>query len=112
MVNAISGSLDDALPFWNNLGCRGSSSKIRVLNNASEAQGKSYFDLLTKNADNIDLPLVGPNPGDIRIVAHMPDGSTIQFRNFASNSPNSVATIDFAGGNYNAFEIKELKFND
>lgn len=43
----------------------------------------------------------------------MPDGSVITFRNFSGpNSPNTNATIQFSGGNYNSNDIQKLKFND
>ncbi len=48
------------------------------------------------------------------IVKRMSDGSTIQFRDFASSAAenNTKGTIDFAGGNYDSLKIKELKFNE
>lgn len=44
----------------------------------------------------------------------MPDGSTIQYRDYATsaNDFNTNATIDFNGENYDSDLIKELKFND
>lgn len=113
MVSAISNSLDEALPFWNSIGYRGDQNYVRILNNASEKQGRSYYDLLTKNRVGNEI-VTNPFPNDptkyIR-RSTMPDGSTIQIRNYSTQS-SSNATIDFAGGNYNSFEIRELKFID
>ncbi len=110
MTQAISGSLDDALPFWNSLGCKGNSKRVRELSNASEAQGKSFYDLLTKNG----VDITPDNAPTGLIVKRMPDESKIKFRNFATSADDfgTNATIEFEGGNYLSHEIKELKFND
>jgi hypothetical protein len=46
------------------------------------------------------------------IIKRMPDGSKIQFRDFSGpNSPTTLSTIEFLGGNYTK-KIQKIKFNN
>jgi hypothetical protein len=108
MRNAISNSLDEALPFFEKIGCAGNEG-VRVLGNSSKKQGKAFFDLLTKNGTDITNQLSNPPTG--LIVKKMSDGSKIQYRSFSSTNNSTEATIDFLGGNYSN-KIQKIKFNN
>jgi hypothetical protein len=113
MRNTISGSLDNALVYWKQIGRQGTSARVRVLENSSKKHAETFYKQLTKNRvgdEVIDLS----DPRGIRKLSTMPDGSSIQFRDYATSATdfNTKGTIDFVGGNYNSNKIKELKFND
>ena len=110
MVKAVSnGDLTEAYSLWSKIGCKSTTSykRVRELNNTTERQAKSFYELLTKKGKDI-TPNNSP-PG--LIVKEMPYKSVITFRVNSSSNPDTLATIDFNGGNYNSNRIKELKFN-
>lgn len=109
MRNVISSNYNSALASFNRIG-RAGSQGVREISGSSKKHGKTFFDQLTKNATGTNT--IYPNGKPI-IIKTMPDGSKIQFRDWATQSDGhgTKATIQFIGGNYNNL-IKKLKFND
>jgi hypothetical protein len=106
--NLISSDYDKALTAFNQIGTAGSQG-VRQITNSSKAHGKTFFEQLTKN---IPKETIQGSNGSI-IKATFPDGSKIQFRDWATSSEGygTKATIQFVGGNYTNL-IKKLKFNE
>lgn len=108
MRNLISSNYSNALQAFNQIGTAGSQG-VRQIANSSKKQGKSFFELLTKN---VPKQTINGTNGPI-IKATFPDGSKIQFRDWATQSDGNgtKATIQFIGGNYTDY-IQKIKFND
>ncbi len=107
--NLISSNYDEALKAFNKIGTPGKEG-VRVLANSTENHGKTFFEQLTKKATNTNT--IYPNGKPI-VIKTMPDGSKIQYRNWASTAEeyNTKATIEFLGGNYTK-NIQKIKFNN
>ena len=108
MKNLISSNYDEALKAFNKIGIPGDEG-VRVLANSTENHGKTFFEQLTKN---IPVSEIYGTKGKI-FIAKFPDGSKIQYRNWASTAEeyNTKATIEFLGGNYTK-NIQKIKFNE
>lgn len=107
--NLISSNYDDALKAFHKIGTPGKEG-VRVLANSSEKHGKTFFEQLTKTYTNTEDKYDAYKR--LIIVRTMPDGSKIQYRNWADKSDiTNKATIQFLGGNYNK-NIKKIKFNE
>ena len=106
--NLISSNYDEALNAFNKVGVAGNEG-VRVLTNSTEKHGKTFFEQLTKN---IPKETIQGTNGPI-IKATFPDGSKIQFRDWATQSDGvgNKATIEFLGGNYTK-KIQKIKFNE
>jgi len=108
LKNLISSNYDEALKAFNKIGIPGDEG-VRVLANSTENHGKTFFEQLTKN---IPVSEIYGTKGKI-FIAKFPDGSKIQYRNWASTAEeyNTKATIEFLGGNYTK-NIQKIKFNE
>lgn len=108
LKNLISSNYDEALKAFNKIGIPGDEG-VRVLANSTENHGKTFFEQLTKN---IPVSEIDGTKGKI-FIAKFPDGSKIQYRNWASTAEeyNTKATIEFLGGNYTK-NIQKIKFNE
>jgi len=108
LKNLISSKYDDALKAFNKIGTPGNEG-VRVLANSNEKHGKTFFEQLTKSGVDITSQTSAPTG---MIIKRMPDGSKIQFRDFSGpNSPTTLSTIEFLGGNYTK-KIQKIKFNN
>jgi hypothetical protein len=108
MRNLISSNFNNALASFNQIGTAGSQG-VRQITNSSKEHGKTFFELLTKN---IPKQTIQGTNGPI-IKATFPNGSKIQFRDWATNSDGvgNKATIEFLGGDYTSL-TKKIKFNE
>lgn len=108
MRNLISSNFNAALASFNRIG-RAGNQGVREISNSSKEHGKTFFEQLTKNVPKQTIQ--GTN-GPI-IKATFPDGSKIQFRDWATQSDGvgNKATIEFLGGNYTNL-TKKIKFNE
>jgi len=108
LKNLISQNYDDALKAFNKIGTPGNEG-VRVLVNSNEKHGKTFFEQLTKSGVDITSQTSAPTG---MIIKRMPDYSKIQFRDFSGpNSPTTLSTIEFLGGNYTK-KIQKIKFNN
>ena len=91
------------------IGNQGSTQFIREIPSSSVQKAKKLFDKITQNRigaiETINTPL-----GNI-LKANMGNGNVITYRTFASNSPNTLATVELNFSNLFDDVIK-LKFNN